>query len=83
MGGRFLEHRLIGERASVRHNEEPQTEQANGLTLVGYHDLDHRPAFKMAMQVTAAMPPNALRSSQRCFGSGRHGIHTRMSRRSR
>lgn len=81
VGCRFLEHRVIGERASMRHNEAPETEQANGLTLVGYHDLDHRPAFTMAMQVMAAMPPNALRSSQRCFGSGRHGIHARMSGR--
>jgi hypothetical protein len=83
MGCRVLAHRLTGKRASMRYNEVPQREQANGRTLVGYHELDHRPAFNMARPVTAALPPNALRSWQRCFGSGRHGIHTRMSRRGR
>ena len=67
----------------MRHHEAPQREQANGRTRVGYHELDHHPAFNMARPVTAALPPNALRSWQRCVGSGRHGIYPRMSRRSR
>ena len=29
----------------------PRAEQANGLSMVGYHDLNNRPAFKMGMQV--------------------------------
>lgn len=29
----------------------PEPEQAKGLTMVGYHDLENRPAFKMGMQV--------------------------------
>ena len=78
--GRVLAPRLTGKSAAMRHNEAPQTAQANGRTLVGYHELDHRPALTMAGPVTAAVPPNALRSWQRCFGSGRHGIHTGMSR---
>jgi transposase len=80
VGRRVLAPRLTGKRASMRHDEAPQTAQANSCTWVGYHDLDHRPAFTMAGPVTAAVPPNALRSWQRCFGSGRHGIHTRMAR---
>jgi len=80
VGGRVLAPRLRGKSASMRHHEAPQREQANGRTLVGYHELDHRPAFNMARPVTAPLPPNALRSWQRCFGSGRHGIHTRMAR---
>jgi hypothetical protein len=67
----------------MRHDEASQREQVNERTLVGYHELDNRPAFTMARPVTAAMPPNALQSWQRRFGSGRHGIHTRMSRRGR
>jgi hypothetical protein len=67
----------------MRHHEAPQTEQAHGRTRVGDHELDHRPAFNMARPVTAALPPNALQSWQKGFGSGRHGIHTRMSRRGR
>jgi hypothetical protein len=35
----------------MMHSDAPQAEQAKGLTMVGYHDLDHRPAFKMALQV--------------------------------
>src|SRR5262245_36727393 len=78
--GRVPAPRLTGKSAAMRHNEAPQTAQANGRTLVGYHELDHRPALTMAGPVTAAVPPNTLRSWQRCFGSGRHGIHTGMSR---
>jgi hypothetical protein len=80
VGCRVLAPRLTGKSAAMRRDEAPQTAQANGRTRVGYHELDHRPAFTMAGPVTAAVPPNALRSWQRCFGSGRHGIHTRMSR---
>src|SRR5882724_2920288 len=80
VGCRVLAHWLRGKRASMRHHEAPQREQANGRTLVGYYELDHRPAFIMTGPMTAALPPNALRSWQRCFGSGRHGIHTRMAR---
>ena len=83
VGCRVLAHRLTGKRASMRHDEAPQREQVNGRTLVGYHELDHCPAFNMARPVTAALPPNAMRSWQRCFGSGRHGLHTRMSRSGR
>ncbi|MFQ6025996.1 MAG: LVIVD repeat-containing protein [Dehalococcoidia bacterium] len=32
-------------------NGAPLAEQAKGITMVGYHDLDNRPAFKMGMQV--------------------------------
>jgi hypothetical protein len=62
VGCRVLAPRLTGKSASMRHNEAPQTAQANGHTLVGYHELDHRPACTMAGPVTAAVPSNALRS---------------------
>src|SRR3990170_4088035 len=29
----------------------PRAEQAKGLAVVGYHDLENRPGFKMGMQV--------------------------------
>jgi hypothetical protein len=83
VGCRVLAPRLTGKRASMRHDEASQREQVNERTLVGYHELDHRPAFTMAGPVTAAVPPSALQSWQRRFGSGRHGIHPRMSRRGR
>ncbi|MFQ5880092.1 MAG: LVIVD repeat-containing protein [Dehalococcoidia bacterium] len=33
------------------NGDAPQTEQAKGLAVVGYHDLENRPGFKMGMQV--------------------------------
>ena len=46
VGCRFLAHRLTGKRASMRHHEAPQTEQANGRTRVGYHELGPPPRLQ-------------------------------------
>ena len=49
----------------MRRNEAPHSEQADGLTSVGYHHLDHHPAFKMARPVTAPFEREGLTMANR------------------